>query len=79
VRSLFRLAGLVRHQLVAHAADRADAAREHRQLPAQALQRPAIENVLNAPVRFTQGEGDSFLANRYLTGQTFWLSLTYTN
>ena len=38
-----------------------------------------LENVLNAPVRFTQGEGDSFLANRYLSGQTFWLSLTYTN
>lgn len=38
-----------------------------------------LENVLNAPVRFTQGEGDAFLANRYLTGQTFWLSATYTN
>ena len=38
-----------------------------------------LENVLNAPVRFTQGEGDSFLANRYLSGQTFWLSATYTN
>ena len=38
-----------------------------------------LENVLNAPVRFTQGEGDSFLANRYLSGQTFWLSLTYTH
>ena len=37
-----------------------------------------LENVLNAPVRFTQGEGDSFLANRYLSGQTFWLSATYT-
>lgn len=38
-----------------------------------------VENVLNAPVRFTQGGDDQFLANRYLTGQTFWLSLTYTN
>jgi hypothetical protein len=38
-----------------------------------------LENVLNAPVRFTQGEGEAFLANRYLTGQTFWLSATYTN
>ncbi len=38
-----------------------------------------LENVLNAPVRFTQGEGDAFLANRYLSGQTFWLSATYTN
>ena len=38
-----------------------------------------IENVLNAPVRFTQGEDDTFVANRFLVGQTFWLSATYTN
>jgi outer membrane receptor for ferrienterochelin and colicin len=38
-----------------------------------------IENVLNAPVRYTQGEKDTFLANRYLTGQTFWLMATYTH
>ncbi len=38
-----------------------------------------VENVLNAPVRFTQGEDDGFIANRYLLGQTVWLSLTYTN
>ncbi|HSO35452.1 MAG TPA: TonB-dependent receptor [Labilithrix sp.] len=38
-----------------------------------------VENVLNSPVRFTQGEADAFVANRYLLGQTFWLSLTYTN
>jgi TonB-dependent receptor len=38
-----------------------------------------VENVLNAPVRFTQGEDDTFVANRYLLGQTFWLSATYTN
>jgi hypothetical protein len=38
-----------------------------------------IENVLNAPVRFTQGEDNTFLANRYLVGQTFWLTATYTH
>jgi hypothetical protein len=38
-----------------------------------------IENVLNAPVRFTQGADETFLANRYLTGQTFWLMATYTH
>jgi hypothetical protein len=38
-----------------------------------------IENVLNAPVRYTQGKDDTFLANRYLTGQTFWLMATYTH
>jgi TonB dependent receptor/Carboxypeptidase regulatory-like domain/TonB-dependent Receptor Plug Domain len=38
-----------------------------------------VENVLNSPVRFTQGEDDTFVANRYLMGQTFWLSATYTN
>ena len=37
------------------------------------------ENVLNAPVRFTQGEDGEFLVQRYLTGQTFWLSATYTH
>jgi hypothetical protein len=37
-----------------------------------------IENVLNAPVRFTQGEDNTFLVNRYLIGQTFWLTATYT-
>jgi outer membrane receptor protein involved in Fe transport len=38
-----------------------------------------VENVLNAPVRFTQGEAETFIANRYLTGQTFWLMATYTH
>jgi outer membrane receptor for ferrienterochelin and colicin len=38
-----------------------------------------IENAFNAPVRFTQGSEDTFLANRYFPGQTFWLSATYTN
>ena len=38
-----------------------------------------VENLLNAPVRFTQGEDGTFIANRYLLGQTMWLSLTYTN
>ena len=38
-----------------------------------------IENALNSPVRFTQGIEDTFVANRYLLGQTFWLSATYTN
>jgi hypothetical protein len=38
-----------------------------------------IENALNAPVRFTQGEDGAFIANRYLVGTTFWLSATYTN
>lgn len=37
------------------------------------------ENVLNAPVRFTQGEDGQFLVQRYLVGQTFWLSATYTH
>ncbi len=38
-----------------------------------------IENALNSPVRFTQGIDETFVANRYLLGQTFWLSATYTN
>ncbi len=38
-----------------------------------------LQNVLNAPVRFTQGDGDAFVTNRVLLGQTFWLSATYTN
>lgn len=38
-----------------------------------------VENLLNAPVRFTQGKEETFLANRYLTGQTFWLMATYTH
>lgn len=38
-----------------------------------------VENVLNAPVRFTQGDNDRFLTNRYLLGQTFWVTATYTN
>jgi outer membrane receptor for ferrienterochelin and colicin len=38
-----------------------------------------VENVLDAPVRFTQGADDTFIANRYRLGQTFWLSATYTN
>jgi TonB dependent receptor/Carboxypeptidase regulatory-like domain/TonB-dependent Receptor Plug Domain len=38
-----------------------------------------IENLLDAPVRFTQGEDGRFLAQRYNVGQTFWLTATYTN
>jgi len=39
-----------------------------------------LENVLNAPVRFTQGSGDDApLTNRFLTGQTFWLMGTYVH
>lgn len=38
-----------------------------------------IENLLDAPVRFTQGEDGAFLTNRYRTGQTFWLMATYTH
>lgn len=38
-----------------------------------------IENLLNAPVRFTQGETNEFIANRYLVGSTFWLLATYSN
>lgn len=38
-----------------------------------------IENLLNAPVRFTQGEDGNLIANRYLLGSTFWLMATYTN
>lgn len=37
------------------------------------------ENILNAPVRFTQGDDSQFLIQRYLVGQTFWLSATYTH
>jgi hypothetical protein len=38
-----------------------------------------IENVLDAPVRFTQGDDGRFLVNRYNVGSTFWLMLTYAN
>jgi outer membrane receptor protein involved in Fe transport len=38
-----------------------------------------VENVFNAPVRFTQGESDAFLASRYLVGSNLWLLLTYSN
>ncbi|MBS2013194.1 MAG: TonB-dependent receptor [Deltaproteobacteria bacterium] len=38
-----------------------------------------LENMLNAPVRFTQGEDGNLIANRYLLGSTFWLMATYTN
>lgn len=39
-----------------------------------------VENVLDAPVKFTQGrDGDDFIANRYLTGRTVWLTVTYSN
>lgn len=38
-----------------------------------------LENILNAPVRFTQGEDGNLIANRYLLGSTFWLMATYTN
>jgi hypothetical protein len=37
-----------------------------------------IENVLNSPVRYTQGEDDTFLAQRYLVGTTAWLLATVT-
>jgi len=38
-----------------------------------------LENALNAPVRFTQGEDGNLIANRYLLGSSFWLTATYTN
>jgi hypothetical protein len=38
-----------------------------------------IENLLDSPVRFTQGEDGRFLANRYNVGSTFWLTATYTH
>ena len=38
-----------------------------------------VANLLDAPVRFTQGESGEFLANRYLLGVTAWLSATYTH
>jgi hypothetical protein len=38
-----------------------------------------VENLLDSPVRFTQGEDDTFLVQRYSLGQTFWLNLTYSN
>lgn len=38
-----------------------------------------IENLLDAPVRFTQGDDGRFLVNRYNVGSTFWLMLTYAN
>lgn len=37
-----------------------------------------VENLLDAPVRFTQGEDGRFLANRYQVGSTFWLTGTYS-
>jgi TonB-dependent receptor len=37
-----------------------------------------IENVLDAPVRFTQGEDGRFLTNRYNVGSTAWVSVTYS-
>lgn len=39
----------------------------------------AAQNLLDAPVRFTQGEGGGFLVQRYRVGQTFWAYLTYSN
>jgi hypothetical protein len=39
-----------------------------------------IENVFDAPVKFTQGrDATDLIANRYLTGRTVWLTATYTN
>jgi outer membrane receptor protein involved in Fe transport len=37
-----------------------------------------IENLLDAPVRFTQGEDGRFITNRYNVGSTFWLMATYS-
>jgi hypothetical protein len=37
-----------------------------------------IENILDAPVKFTQGE-DGPITNSYRVGQTFWLLATYSN
>lgn len=40
----------------------------------------AIDNVLDAPVKFTQGEdGEQYIASRYLLGRTAWLTATYSN
>lgn len=39
-----------------------------------------IENLLDSPVRFTQGKDASqYVAQRYLLGRTAWLLLTFTN
>jgi outer membrane receptor for ferrienterochelin and colicin len=39
----------------------------------------AVDNVLDAPVRFTQGPDDRYLANRFNLGSTFWLTVAYAN
>jgi TonB-dependent receptor len=38
-----------------------------------------IENLFDAPVRFTQGEDGRFLVNRFNVGSTLWLLATYAN
>lgn len=38
-----------------------------------------IENLLNSPVRFTQGNDGGSLTQRYALGTTFWLLATYSN
>lgn len=41
--------------------------------------RATVANLLNAPVKFTQGvDQTAYIANRYLTGTTAWLMATYT-
>lgn len=37
----------------------------------------SVENLFNAPVRFSQGESGVFLTNRYLTGTNVWLTASY--
>ncbi len=37
----------------------------------------SLENLFNAPVRFSQGESGVFLTSRYLTGTNAWLTASY--
>jgi len=37
----------------------------------------SLENLFNAPVRFSQGESGAFLTSRYLTGTNVWLTAAY--
>ena len=36
-----------------------------------------LENLMNSPVRFSQGESGAFLTSRYLTGTNAWLTASY--
>jgi hypothetical protein len=38
-----------------------------------------IDNIFDAPVKFTQGRDDTNVANSYRVGQTLWLTATFTN